>query len=240
MHFTHHKRLLFLLTIAIILIGILSITFLLQQNIRSLFTHNESHMKIKLPPPIYNSQISIEEALKQRRSIRQYKNESLTLQQVAQLLWAAQGITATNGLRTAPSAGALYPLEVYLVSGDIRDMGAGVYHYLPNEHALAQVTDGDKRTKLAEAAFKQSDVEHGAADILITAVYQRTIKKYGARGKEFVYLEAGHAAQNIYLQAISLQLGTVSIGAFDGAAVKKVLTIPNEEDPIYIMPIGKP
>lgn len=195
--------------------------------------------KMKLPYPVYNSKTSIEEALKNRRSIRQYKNEALTLEQISQLLWAAQGITSEGRLRTAPSAGALYPLEIYLVNGNIKDLLPGIYHYLPKEHVLEFLVEGDVRQKLATAALAQSDVEHGAADIIITAIYARTVAKYGSHGKRFVHMEAGHAAQNICLQVISLGLGTVTIGAFNDSEVKQILNLPKEEEPLYIMPIGK-
>lgn len=192
---------------------------------------------IKLPKPTYTSHISIEEALKKRRSVRQYKNEAITLQQVAQLLWASQGMTSNNGFRTAPSAGALYPLEVYLVSGNIEKLPPGIYHYIPTKHLLQKLKEDDVRNQLAKAAWGQKAIQLGAVDIVITAEFSRTIDKYGDKGTSFVFMEAGHAAQNIYLQSVSLNLGTVSIGAFDGIQVKAILGI--QEEPLYILPIGK-
>ncbi|WP_392538644.1 SagB/ThcOx family dehydrogenase [Legionella sp. 227] len=194
-------------------------------------------IEIKLPKPAYTSHISIEEALKKRRSVRQYKNEAITLQHVAQLLWASQGVTSNNGLRTAPSAGALYPLEVYLVSGNIEKLPAGIYHYIPAKHLLQKLKEEDVRNQLAKAAWGQKAIQLGAVDIVITAEFSRTINKYGDKGTSFVFMEAGHAAQNIYLQSVSLNLGTVSIGAFDGNQVKTILGI--QEEPLYILPIGK-
>lgn len=198
----------------------------------------ESHIEIKLPSPVFASKTSVEEALKKRRSIRSYKNLPVTLQVVAQLLWAAQGITADSGFRTTPSAGALYPLEIYLVSGNIEKLTPGIYHYIPAKHTLQKLKEGDVRTQLAKAAIGQEPVKFGAADIVITAVFSRTTKKYGNKGKRFVLMEAGHAAQNIYLESVSLNLGTVSIGAFDDTQIKNILHL-KEEDPLYILPIGK-
>lgn len=195
-------------------------------------------MQIKLPNPVLSGTTSVEEALKKRRSIRSYKNLPLTLQEVAQLLWAAQGITSDNGYRTAPSAGALYPLEIYLVAGNIEKLSPGIYHYIPAKHALQKLKDGDVRTQLASAAIGQSPVKLAAADIVITAIFSRTTKKYGNKGKEFVLMEAGHAAQNIYLESVSLHIGTVAIGAFDDTQIKNILNL-KEEDPLYILPIGK-
>lgn len=189
--------------------------------------------------PIYKSETSIEEALKWRRSTREFKEESISLQQISQLLWAAQGITSANGFRTAPSAGAIYPLEIYLVSGSINNLPAGVYHYSPVNHALELLNIGDKRRDLWRAMQKQGNVKQGAADIVIAANYKKTTRKYGSRGTRYVDMEAGHVAENVGLQLVSLRLGTVTIGAFDDEAVKSVLNFPQEEVPLYIMPIGK-
>ncbi|CAM2840459.1 nitroreductase [Legionella steigerwaltii] len=195
--------------------------------------------KIKLPAPVYNSTISIEKTLKQRRSIRRYKDDALTLQQVSQLLWAAQGITSPNGFRTAPSAGGLYPLEIYLVSGNVLDLPAGVYHYLPAENTLELLIEGDKRAALRAAALHQRSITFAPANIVMTAVYARTTKKYGPNGKKYVHMEVGHAAQNVCLQAVSLGLGAVTVGAIDEPAFKAILTLPEEETPLYIIPVGK-
>lgn len=198
----------------------------------------KNQIEIKLPSPVFSSKTSVEEALKKRRSIRSFKNLPLTLQEVSQLLWAAQGITANNGLRTAPSAGALYPLEIYLVAGNIEKLIPGIYHYLPAKHALQKIKDDDARIQLANAANGQEFIKFAAADIVIAAEFSRTVEKYGNIGERFVLMEAGHSAQNIYLESVSLKLGTVSIGAFDEAQIKNILNI-KEEDPLYILPIGK-
>jgi len=195
---------------------------------------------IKLPEPRYRSDISIEEALLKRRSIRDYTGEPLTLQEVSQLLWAAQGITDPRGFRTAPSAGALYPLEVYVVVGDVENLAVGVYRYNPHEHELVKVLDGDKRADLAKAAVGQSCVEEAAIDIVITGVYERTTKKYGERGVRYVHIEVGHAAQNVCLQATAMGLGAVTVGAFYDDQVGEILNIMKGEQPLYIIPIGRP
>lgn len=195
---------------------------------------------IKLPEPRYDSETSIEEALSTRRSIRAYKDEPLTLAEVSQLLWAAQGITSTaRGLRTAPSGGALYPLEVYVVIGNVESVTKGVYKYKPHEHELVKVRDGDVRNELAAAALRQTCIGAGSIVIVFSAVYERTTQKYGDRGIRYVHIEVGHVAQNVFLQAVSLDLGTVTVGAFKDDKVKILLNMPNEEHPLYLMPIGK-
>lgn len=194
---------------------------------------------IKLPDPGYKGEISVEEALLSRRSVRDYTGASLTLQEVSQLLWAAQGITAPRGYRTAPSAGALYPLEVYVVAGDVQNLAQAVYHYKPGEHELVRVMDGDKRAELAAAALGQSWVEEGAIDIVLTAFYGRTTRKYGDRGIRYVHIEAGHAAQNLCLQATALELGLVTVGAFSDDRVSEILGLAGDETPLYIIPVGR-
>ena len=177
--------------------------------------------------------------MQQRRSVRTYLNKPLTLTEVSQLLWAAQGINRGREFRTAPSAGALYPLEVYLVAGNVDGLAEGVYKYRPHQHELLKIIHDDKRRELAAAALGQRYVQDGAAVIVIAAVYERTTQKYGQRGIRYVHIEVGHAAQNIYLQAVSLNIGTVFVGAFDDDEVKRVLNLPDEEHPLSIMPVGK-
>jgi len=194
---------------------------------------------LALPIPLYDSQTSVEEALLERRSVRNYVDEPLTLAEVSQLLWAAQGITSSSGGRTAPSAGALYPLEVYLLAGEISHLPAGIYHYAPGEHTLTLTIEGDQRQALYEAALSQSAVKDAAAIIIITAVYERTMVKYGERGKQYVHMEVGCAAQNIYFQAVALDLGTIFIGAFHDDQVKRLLRLGEDEIPLGIMPVGR-
>jgi len=194
---------------------------------------------IKLPEPRYDSDVSVEEALLRRRSVREYTGEPLFLQEVSQLLWAAQGITDPRGFRTAPSAGGLYPLEVYLVAGEVENLDAGVYKYRSQEHELVKLLTGDKRQELCTAALEQDWVKKGAAVIVIMAVYARTTLKYGDRGIRYVHMEAGHAAQNVCLQATAFGLGTVTVGAFYDDQVREVLGAPENEEPLYVMPVGR-
>lgn len=194
---------------------------------------------IKLPEPRYDSDVSIEQSLLKRRSIRSYTGEPVTLQEVSQLLWAAQGITDPRGFRTAPSAGALYPLEVYMVAGDVQDLTPGVYKYEPEEHQLIGVIDGDKRAELADAALAQSWIKEGASAFVFTAVYERTTRKYGDRGIRYVHIEVGHAAQNLCLQATAMGLGAVTVGAFHDEQVAELLNLPRDEQPLYIIPVGR-
>lgn len=194
---------------------------------------------MKLPKPELPGAVSVEEALLRRRSVRDYADDPLTLQEVSQLLWAAQGETDPRGFRTAPSAGALYPLELYLVAARVEGLSPGVYKYWPAQHELALVAVGDVCGELATAALGQSFVRRAPINLVFSAVYERTTKKYGHRGRQYVHMEVGHAAQNVYLQVVSLKLGTVVVGAFHDDAVKRVLSLPDDEEPLYIMPVGK-
>ena len=234
------KYILALLAVAV-LAGAIVYAILLSQNMKkeSATTMKNELETIKLPEPRYESEISVEEALRARRSIRDYKSEPLTLEEVSQLLWAAQGVTTEKGLRTAPSAGALYPLEVYAVFGNISGVASSIYKYKPQGHELIKVAEGDKRMELYNAALNQSAVKDAAVVVVFSAVYERTAEKYGERGERYVHLETGHAAQNVYLQAISLGLGTVVIGAFNDNEVKKIMNMQDDEQPLYIMPLGR-
>lgn len=194
---------------------------------------------IDLPKPRHKSSISLEETLINRRSVRVFLSDSLTLQEISQLLWAAQGITSLDGGRTAPSAGALYPLRVYLVVGSVKNLTAGVYRYEPMKHQIIKIRDGDLRESLLEAALRQPWIKNAAVNFVITAVYETTTKKYGERGVRYVHMEAGHVAQNILLQAVALELGAVPVGAFYDNEVKKVLGVGQKEQPLYIIPVGK-
>jgi len=194
---------------------------------------------IKLPDPRLDSDMSIEEALLQRRSTRKYKGTSLTRAEVSQLLWAAQGMTDPRGFRTAPSAGALYPLEVYLIAGNVDGIPAGIYRYISQRHEIANIVQGDKRAGLKDAALGQDQIKLASAVLVISAFPERTTNKYRDRGIRYVHMEAGHAAQYVYLQATALGLGTVVIGAFNDDAVRKVMNMPDREQPLYIMPIGR-
>lgn len=195
---------------------------------------------ITLPQPILDSDTSIEKALLDRRSIRDYTAESLSVSEISQLLWAAQGITRPGGYRTAPSAGALYPLEVFLVSGQVDDLDAGVYRYLPEEHGLDLILSGDIREELSAAALGQDAIRNAPAAMVITGIFERTMVKYGNRGIQYVHMEVGSAAENVYLQAESLRLGTVFIGAFHDDQVSQLLNLDGQEQPLCIMPVGKP
>jgi SagB-type dehydrogenase family enzyme len=182
---------------------------------------------------------SLEELLRERRSVRDYADAPLTQDEVLKLLWAGQGITRVWGGRTAPSAGALYPLEIYLVAGDVENLSPGVYKYKPTQNTLSIVKDGDVRASLAATALGQNCVKKGAIDIVIAAVYERTTRKYGSRGQRYVHIEVGHAAQNICLQATALGLGLAAVGAFDDARVKNILGMSQDEMPLYVMPVGR-
>lgn len=194
---------------------------------------------VPLPSPKRSGGLSVEETLQKRRSVRKYGKEPLTLGEVAQLLWAAQGQTGRDGHRTAPSAGALYPLELTLVARGVRDLPAGVYRYEPKEHRLLRKSAMDVRDELTAAALGQECAASAPAVFVFSAVCERTTGKYKERGKQYVSMEAGAAGENLMLQAESLSLGTVFVGAFDDDHVRTALNLPEGEDPLLIMPVGR-
>jgi SagB-type dehydrogenase family enzyme len=189
---------------------------------------------IALPSPRLDGALSLEAALATRRSIRELSGQPLSDADIGQLLWAGQGVTDADGRRTAPSAGALYPLELYVATAD------GVSHYLPVDHALEGVVSHDARPRLQAAALGQAPVGDAPLVIVIAAVPARTEAKYGRdRAPRYVHLEAGHVAQNVLLQAVSLGLGAVPIGAFDDAAVAEAVSLPPGSSPLYLLCIGQ-
>jgi len=204
---------------------------------------------VLLPAPNLKGTVSIEETLLNRRSVREFKKDPLTLQHVSQLLWAAYGITKEmnspsflrGGFKTAPSAGALYPLEIYLVVGNVNGLSKGIYKYLPEGHQLMTTYDKDVRKELSEAALKQEFITQAPVSLVYSAVFERTTKKYGKRGRErYVCMDMGHSAENVCLQAVALGLGTCAVGAFDDKMVKNVIMMNDEEEPLYILPVGIP
>jgi len=209
---------------------------------------NSQPAQIYLPSPSQKGDVSLEETIAKRRSIRHFTSEAISQLQLSQILWAAQGITDTRlKYRTVPSAGATYPLEIFVVCGrnGIEDMADGIYHYHIDSHSLALRYSGDVRLELAKAALDQEYIYEAPVDIIICAVYSRTLVGYGDRGERYVHIEVGHAGQNIYLQATALGLVTVAIGAFDDERVGKVLGLDKEYkplsivEPLYIMPVGR-
>ena len=195
---------------------------------------------VPLPAPSVDGRRAVEQLLAQRRSVRDFSDASLSASEVGQLLWAAQGINDPEGLRTAPSAGALYPLEVYLIAGAVKGLPSGLYRYKPVGHRLVKIASGDRREVLARAAFGQSWLADAAAIIAFTAIPERTRNKYGVRAERYVHIEIGHAAENLFLQAEALDLGTVVVGAFDDDEVTEVLQLPATTHPYLLMPVGRP
>jgi SagB-type dehydrogenase family enzyme len=191
--------------------------------------------EILLLEPETSEGIPVESAMEKRRSIRAFSEKELEIEKISQLLWAAQGITQeSTGYRTAPSAGALYPLELFLVKSD------GVYHYRPQGHKLIKLMSQDLRIKLAEGSVFQGFIATAPASIVITGIFERTTQKYGQRGVRYVYMEAGHSCQNILLQAVSLGLGAVPVGAFDDDYLQSLLSLPPEYEILYVVPVGYP
>jgi SagB-type dehydrogenase family enzyme len=195
---------------------------------------------VDLPEPIRVEAVSVGEALARRRSVRAFTGRALTLAEVATLLWAAQGRTGPEDFRTAPSAGALYPLEIHLAVGKVEGLAPGIYRYVPDRHRLEQVAVGDARGALARAALGQSWIADAPVILVIAAVPSRTAAKYGERSARYIAMEAGHAGQNVYLQAVALGLGTTVVGAFDDGRVKDVARLAADQEPLALYPVGYP
>jgi SagB-type dehydrogenase family enzyme len=205
---------------------------------------------IKLPSPQLKGKVSLEETVLRRRSVRRYSGEPLNLSQLSQILWSAQGITGTRGGRAAPSAGATYPLEIFVFVGKRgvitkeakqppEELPAGIYHYEAVSHSLSLHKPADLRPDLARATLDQEFIIEAPVDIVICALYHRTSCVYGRRGERYVHMEVGHVGENIHLQAVALGLATVEVGAFHDEDVRKVLGVEEQIKPLYIMPLGK-
>ena len=199
-----------------------------------------SGKEIKLPPPQTNGETSLEEAIAGRSSVREYSADSLSIAHLSQLLWAAQGITHGDRFRAAPSAGATYPLELFVVVGRVEGLAACIYRYDVPNHSLQLHMEGEQGQKLLEASsFKQDFIAQAPVDIVICAIYERTTDFYGQRGVRYVHMDTGHAAENLALQAVALGLDTVMVGAFDDDAVSTAMSLPEGLAPLYIIPVGK-
>jgi SagB-type dehydrogenase family enzyme len=205
---------------------------------------------IKLPSPQFKGKLSLEETILRRRAVRRYRREPLDLSQLSQILWSAQGITGTREFRAAPSAGATYPLEIFVFVGKQgviaseakqapEELQAGIYHYEADSHSLSLHKPADLRPDLARATLDQEFIIDAPVDIVICALYHRTSYRYGRRGERYVHIEVGHVGENIHLQAVALGLATVEIGAFHDEEVRKVLEVEEQIKPLYIMPLGK-
>lgn len=201
---------------------------------------------IALPPPALKGQMSVEEALLKRRSVRRYQETQLTMQQVSQLLWATYGISdsttySRRKLRTAPSAGAVYPLEIYLMVRDVASLQPGLYKYHSESHTLTLYSSGDISKAVAEACLEQMMLHQAPASIIYTAVWTRIKARYGERGEErYLCMDIGHSAQNVYLQATSMGLATCAVGAFDDKKLADVIKPPAGEQVMYLLPLGVP
>ena len=199
-----------------------------------------------LPPPITDGSVSVERALANRRSHRRFQDRALSAQQLSQILWAAYGITEPmpghpglrGGLRTTPSAGAMFPLEIYVVIGNVTGIEPGVYRYISQQHQIVRTINRDVREELSRAALGQTMIRDAPVTIVHTGVLSRLTGRYGQRGQRYLWIEVGHSAQNIYLQAEALGLGTCAVGAFMDNMVSELLQLPAEEEPLYLMPVG--
>ncbi len=196
---------------------------------------------IKLPAPSRQGTMSVEEALNKRRTVRNFASRPLTLAQVSQLLWGADGVSDPRGLRTAPSAGATYPLELYLVTGErgVGDLAPGVYRYLPQTHALEPTAaKGDLRAQVARVSLHQTWMAEAPVMVIIAAEYSRCMARYGNRGVQYTHMEVGHVGQNLFLQAEALGLACGIVGAFEDRGLSQALKLPANHEPLLVMPVG--
>jgi SagB-type dehydrogenase family enzyme len=197
---------------------------------------------IKLPPPAYQGQMSVAEALKKRRTVRLFSNRELDLAQVSQLLWGTDGTSDSRGLRTAPSAGATYPLEFYLVVGErcVTGLAPGLYHYRPDSHTLELTRKGDLRAPVARTCLHQTWMAEAPIMVVCAAEYRRCTARYGERGIRYTHMEVGHTGENLFLQAEALGLACGIVGAFEDRTLKDVLHLPQQLEPLLVMPVGYP
>ncbi len=215
-----------------------SLSFFLVMGLLEVRAGNTS---ISLPKPSFDGKISVEKAIKGRRTVRDFIDKSLSLDQLSQLLWAGQGVTdSLERKRAVPSAGALYPLDIYVLIGEkgVEKMEGGVYRYLPKEHSLLPIAKGDRRREISSASLSQMWMARAPVTFIITAEYRRITGKYGERGIRYALIEVGHAGQNLFLQAEALGLGAGIVGAFKDSEVSSIAGLPSQHEPLLIMPIG--
>lgn len=200
---------------------------------------NKTH-RVELPEPRRDGSISLERCIKQRRSVRHFPDQALTKDELSQLIWAAQGVTASDGGRAVPSAGALYPLELYVLVRNVASLTSGIYHYQVGRHELLLAKPGYDAEALIDAAFGQDWIASAPACISIAGVFERTMVKYQDRGRGYVYMEAGHAAESLMLQAVALGLAATIVGAFRDDEVGRLFCLGPNETPLCLIPVGRP
>ncbi len=195
---------------------------------------------IKLPPPVKRGGMPLVEALAVRRTVRDFASRPLDLKQISQLLWGADGTNDPRGHRVAPSAGATYPLDLFLVVGErgVTDLAPGVYHYQVAAHALTLVAPGDMRAAVARASLHQTWMTQAPVMVVITGEYRRCTGRYGERGIRYTHMESGNVSQNLFLAAEALGLGAGIVGAFEDKALAQVLKLPPAHEPLLVMPVG--
>lgn len=215
--------------------------------IATLFFFNLGYgQEIKLPAAKLKGDISLEEALNGRRSERNFIDKPISIDKLGQLLWSVYGVTKPmqqerfgGGFKTAPSAGATYPLEIYAAVKNVEGLESGLYRYIPSNHSILKVSEGVDPSKLREVSYNQKMVGEAPVVICFAAVFSRTTNKYGDRGRErYVCMDLGHAAQNLYLQSYTLGLGTCAVGAFNDKELHSLLKLSDQEEILYMMPVG--
>ncbi len=228
------KKIIFII---ISLLLIITIFMIQEPNQKEKNSEKIEETMVELPDPDKAGDLSLEESISERRSIRNYQDNPLTLKEISQILWSAQGITdPASDFRAAPSAGALYPLSLYLSINNVENLDPGLYEYIVDDHELKLKLDKSVKDEIYNVALQQTSIKESSVIFIIAADYEITERKYRDRAQRYVHMEAGHAGQNIYLQTTALDLGTVAIGAFHDDGLKEILGI--DEDPIYLFPVG--
>lgn len=233
----------YLVILGLVLIFIVLATFVSQirpvsQEINVTCSKNPEQSRITLPVPDFEGKI-LEKTILERRSIREYSEEELSLYELSMILWAGNGITDERGLRSAPSAGGLYPIDMYIVPNRVENASCGLYKYIPGSHEIVLVEEGEFAEQMYQLSYEQEHVRNAAVVVVLVAVPERTTVKYGEEGKGYVFMEAGHIAENMLLEAVSLGLGAVPVGGFEKENMDDLFGLEENEDSIYMVLVGK-
>ena len=239
------KKIGLVIILLVVFVGVLGAYYFYQPN-KSSSTTSANRYVINvtyLPSPQLSGNMSVETAIQNRRSVRSFSNQALNISSISQILWSAQGITDNqSNLRATPSAGQVYPLEMYVVvgNGSVNGLAPGAYHYVPSNNTLEKTVNGDLRSQLSSIATGQQSVNQAPVDFVITGNYKKMIDKYKdpTLCTRFVDIEAGHAGENMYLEAESMGIATVAIGSFNETQITQLLELPQNETPLYIFPTG--
>ncbi len=233
----------------VLIIAVLAVVFIVGGNNSFNGEQNMAHANensIELPSVETDGNVSVEKAIFNRESVRNFSDDSLSIEELSQIVWAGAGFrdvdAVSEATRTYPSAGGIYPVNLYIVVRNVDGLNSGVYEFIPSGHKLQLLKEGDFSDQLSSAALRQGFIADAAVNLVYAADYDAVRSRYGERGAErYIYMDIGHAAENVYLQAEAMGLGTVAVGAFDDDGVGNVLGNENIKGvPVYILPVGRP